>query len=86
MRPLSLNWSKHLHDEDKKKNFEDLVRNSTVVLGRLKALLEEDLRSLDTRDTTEKDFEDPNWSHKQAFRNGDRARLKKVINLLEFIP
>lgn len=83
-KTLSIAWTKNLPD-DKKADFELVLRNSTLVLGRLKAILQDELRSTYDAETM-KDFEDPNWSHKQAFRNGDRARLRKVLNLLEFLP
>lgn len=85
-RALSLSWTKHLKDETQKQNFEDLVRNSTIVLGRLREVLLEQRDELSRKELTEKDFDVPNWSERQAFRNGDRARLEKVLNLLEFIP
>jgi hypothetical protein len=84
MKGISLTWVKNL-PEDKAKDFEIVLRNSTMILGRLKAILQEELQNT-YNDETMKDFEDPNWSHKQAFRNGDRSRIRKTLNLLEFIP
>jgi len=34
---------------------------------------------------TMKDFDDPNWAFKQAFRNGEKTALKEVLELLSFI-
>lgn len=83
---LSLSWTKNIQDDDKRKDFELVLRNSTMILGRLKAILQEELQALEQKEETYKDFDDSNWSHKQAFRNGDRHRINKTLNLLEFIP
>lgn len=82
-KSISLTWVKNL-PEDKKDDFELVLRNSTLILGRLRDILKEELQSTYETETL-KDFEDPNWSHKQAFRNGDRARIRKVLSLLEFL-
>lgn len=82
-KSISLTWVKNL-PEDKKDDFELVLRNSTLILGRLRDILKEELQSTYEIETL-KDFEDPNWSHKQAFRNGDRARIRKVLSLLEFL-
>jgi ABC-type microcin C transport system duplicated ATPase subunit YejF len=81
---LPTRWISHLSraDQDTKKNFEAAVRNSTTALGRLKDILQEDLDSIDRAETAEKQFEDPNWSHKQAYWNGQRS---KVLNLLKLV-
>ncbi len=50
---------------------------------RLREILEEEERQLETA-VGLKDFEDPSWSHKQAFRLGERARIKKLKDLLDF--
>jgi len=83
---LNLTWTKHLQNEDQKEQFELVLRNSTHVLGRLKAILKEELIALEGKETSIADFDSPSWAFKQAYLNGDRARLKKVLNLLEFIP
>jgi hypothetical protein len=78
-------WSRHLPD-DRRKNFEDLVKNSTTVLERLRQLIDEELNALDGKEETESDFDSPAWAQKQAFRNGKRTGLKRVRQLLSFIP
>ncbi len=79
-------WIRHLsqQDRDAVKNFEGAVRNSTVALDRLRTILQEDLESLDRAETSDKQFEDPNWSHKQAFCNGQRSKLRSLLTLLTF--
>ena len=77
----SIVWTKHLEGKDKE-NFLNILMNSTTVLNRLQTLLKEELDNLDNQECTVKDFEDPSWSHKQAFRNGERARIRKTLDLI----
>lgn len=83
MKPLSSAWTRHL-DGQAKDDFEIIVRNSTLLLTRLKDYIEENERSLLSLNTSADDFEDPNWSHKQAFRNGQLSGLKKMKELIPF--
>lgn len=85
-QPLPLTWVKHLPPgTEEARKFEEAVRSSTLVLGRLQEILKEDLASLDRSELTEEQYKDANWSHLQAHRNGDRARLRKILNLLSFM-
>lgn len=85
MKPLAMVWTKHLRDNEEKKTFEASLRNSKVALGRLQQILDEMERDLSSSETSLKDFEDPNWSHKQAFKNGNRAIIKDIRRLIDFI-
>lgn len=80
MRPYEM-WTRHL-SEDRKEDFEALVRNSTIVLGRMKRILLDQLDSTFVSEETESDFDTPSWSHKQAYRNGERAGLRRALRLL----
>jgi hypothetical protein len=85
-QPLPLKWLQHLpQDTDDAKRFEQAVRSSTLVLGRLRDILEEDLEALDRQETSEDQYKLPAWDCLQAHRNGDRARLRKILNLLSFM-
>jgi hypothetical protein len=79
---LSLRWSQHLNNKKEKEDFEFLVKNNTVLLSRLKNILEEEEQTIFTSETKLDDFSDPNWSHKQAFRNGQLSVLRKLKLLL----
>jgi hypothetical protein len=84
-KPLSVVWTKHLKSDEHKQTFEQTLRASTTIVQRLREILEDDERSLDAASATIKDFEDPSWSHKQAFRLGEKARIRKLKELLDFI-
>lgn len=78
----SIQWVKHLKTEKERQDFWAILSNSTTVLSRLQTLLNEELDNLTNSECTVKDFEDPSWSHKQAFRNGERARIKRLLDLI----
>jgi hypothetical protein len=80
---LSSAWTQHLPPE-KKKDFEALVRNSTQLLTRLKQIIEDRERELNNSNYSIDDFKDPNWSHKQAYRNGELTELKRLKEIIPF--
>ena len=63
--------------------FEQYLRNSSRLFNKLREILQEEEEKLTRRDCLLSDFDQPNWAEKQAFRNGDRARLRHVISLLD---
>lgn len=78
-------WIRHLpQGRLENKDFEAAVRNSTIALGRLREILQEEINSLDKSETSDSQFSDPNWSHKQAYRNGQRSKLRYILSILEF--
>lgn len=83
MRPYDI-WTRHLH-ADRKEEFEALVQNSTIVLGRMKTILHEQLESTLVSEETEGDFDTPAWAYRQAYRNGERAGLRRALRLLAHI-
>jgi len=80
-------WIRHLPPQDTEhiKRFEAGIRNSTLALGRLREILEEELEQIDRSESSESQFEIPNWDYLQAYRNGDRSRIRKLLNLLSFM-
>lgn len=82
--PLDSRWTRHLESNDRSK-FENAVRNDTLVLGRLLAILEDLLNEQERTEDTIKQFDNPNWAYLMAFKNGERSNLKKVMTLLQFI-
>lgn len=82
-KPLSTAWTQNLQGQAKE-DFEIIVRNSTLLLTRLQQIIDEKERSLFASASSVSDFSDPNWSHKQAFRNGELAQLKFFKTLIPF--
>lgn len=84
MRPLSLEWFKHVPPE-KKGDYETVIRNSTLVLGLLYDLCNDWEDELSRAETKITDYDNPNWACKTAHRNGDRSRVRKLRDLLSFL-
>lgn len=75
-------WTKHLKTAKEIDEFEKYVRGSKVLLDRMQEILKENLSQLDSAEVKPTDFDDPNWSYKQAFRNGQRSTLKNILRLI----
>ena len=82
---MDTRWFRHLKPEEQK-DFKGAVLNSRTALDRLREIITDELRSLDNSETNDNQFEDPNWAFKQSYRNGQRSKLKSLLNLLEFDP
>lgn len=82
-KSLATAWTKAIKDAEQRKSFEDLVRNSTTVLGRLKSLLEEEDKALSNSQLQAPD-KDPSWALTQAHISGQRLQIKKTLDLLSF--
>jgi hypothetical protein len=80
-------WVKHLPQAttDAIKKFEEGIRNSSFALGRLQDILKEELEQIDRSESTDSQFDTPNWDYLQAYRNGDRSRIRKLLYLLSFM-
>lgn len=81
---LDLRWTKDLPDEQSRQDLEVIVRNSTILLTRLKQIIEDREKSLINLGLSLEDFKDNNWSHKQAHRNGSLTELKRIKELIPF--
>ena len=84
MKKLSIEWFTGIPRE-RHEEFEKLIRNSTILLRQLTAILDKWEGELDAGESKATDYETPSWSHKQADRNGDRRRIKRLRELLNFL-
>ena len=76
-------WTTHLKDPDQRKEFELVVRNSSLALGRLKDIFKDmDTAAMNVKFT---DYDSPSWSHKQADYNGYRRCIRDLMTLLKFL-
>lgn len=83
MRP-SLEWTSHIKDPVKKKEFEDLLFNSTTILNRLSDVLRSKGLSLARVEGNMEEYDNPSWAFKQAHVNGRKQELKTVLQLITF--
>jgi flagellar biosynthesis/type III secretory pathway chaperone len=82
-KALATAWTKAVKDPEKKKSLEELIRNSTTVLGQLKVLLEEEDKILSNSQLHAPD-KDPSWALTMAHISGQRLQIKKTLDLLSF--
>lgn len=80
---VSLKWVEHLKTEKEKQDFFDVLKNNRYVLLRLKEVMEEDLKKLNSESLS--DYKDPSWAFRQADVNGQKRQIRKVLDLLSFI-
>lgn len=71
--------------KNKIKEFEDLVLNSGVVLGKLKHILEESRKAV-IHKVREDDYDkSSSWAYKQAHRNGKLEAFDQIYELLKHL-
>jgi len=77
-------WSSHISDPKKKEEFESLLRNSTIVIGRLHDILDKQIDSLNREKLSPEGFKDPNWALLQANHLGRIKQLLEIQKLTKF--
>ena len=82
---LATVWTQGVKEQKQREDFETTVRNSTVALGRLYEILEEQEKSIMSQSSLSSDYSQTDWAFKQAHRNGQLETLRKIKELLEFI-
>jgi len=81
---LDSRWLQSIPVEDKE-NLERAIRTSGLVLGRLRSILDEEYEKIERSEEVESQFENPNWSFLMAYKMGQRAELKRILALLQFL-
>jgi hypothetical protein len=80
---MFVDWTKHLKTPEEKSRFENQVQSAKPVLDRLIQLIKEKTDSLDLSETREEQFDNPNWAHKQAYKNGLRSATQGFTKLID---
>jgi hypothetical protein len=70
---------------ERKEGFEQAIRNSHFVLKQLYHIVDQWEEQLNAAESKITDYDTPSWEAKQAHRNGDRSRLRKLRDLLSFL-
>lgn len=76
-------WTDHITEVKEKEEFKKDIISSKRVLDRLKAVMEEDLETINHKEVNAKSYEIPNWDYKQAHVNGNKAYLYKYLKLID---
>lgn len=75
-------WTAHLQTEEEKQRFINQVKGSKEVLVRLRDMITEKMNELETTERSMKAYDNPNWSHLQAHKNGYMGAMKIIKNIL----
>jgi len=81
-KTLHLTWTKHLKTKEERERFEKVLRGSSILITRLLQILEEEEQALSNIEVSSQEFDNPSWAYKQAFRLGEKSRIKKLKDLL----
>lgn len=77
-----MTWTRNLKTVEEKERFENSLRGAKIVLDRLVQILDEEEKDIDFSETSINTYETPNWASKQAHKNGQRAALRKIKQLV----
>lgn len=75
-------WSQNLKTDDERTRFENSVLGAKSIISRLYDILEEEESEIDRSELTLDTYSTPNWAEKQAHKNGQRAILRKIKNII----
>lgn len=81
---LPIIWTADIKDKDKKKKFEEHIRNSvhTPAWNKLKEIIEQRIDRTGDLPLKLEEYDNPSWAYKQAHLNGYAAGLKFVYDLI----
>ena len=71
-------WTNHLKTPELKESFANSVIGSKQVLDRLSQILRQEDEEITRTELSVSEYDNPNWSHKQAFKNGQRSVYRKL--------
>lgn len=79
---MMTSWTKNLKTAEDKEKFENSLRGARPILKRLSQLLIEEEEEIDRYELNLDTYSTPNWAERQAHKNGQRAILRKMKNLI----
>jgi hypothetical protein len=82
---LPVQWLCHLPQGKERQELEQHIRNSTLVLGRLREIILKEIEGIDHWENNSNYYDNPSWSHKQAHMNGQRSSYQDLLRLLSFM-
>lgn len=80
---MYLEWTQHLTDEKDKEKFRNSVLSAKHILDRLKTIIEKKEKALDRSEMSIEAYSAPNWSERQAHKNGNRQALAEIKTLVD---
>lgn len=84
MRNLSVEWFYGVEEKDRP-DVEAAIRNSAVLLRQLNLIVERWDTEINSQEVKISDYDTPSWAARQAHRNGEKSRIRKLRDLISFI-
>lgn len=81
---VNLAWVSDIKDPKKKKEFEDYLRNASLITDKLLKILDDQERSLESIENNIEQFDSPSWSSRQAWINGRKAQIRVIRSLFNY--
>lgn len=79
----AIEWTAHLANKaSEKQKFLETLAHSTIVVDRLRDIIQQKITSIDNTEFNTASYEDVNWCAKQSFLNGKRSTYRELLNLL----
>ena len=75
-------WTSHLSSEEKE-DFQRRIWRAKPVLDRVNDLVDKELKAVDDTERDPKAYDNPAWPYKQAYKNGMRAGLSIIKQLVD---
>ena len=80
---IKTQWFKGL-DDQQKADFQTVLLNNTTLFRQLLKILKERHETIEKRSYDEETYKTPDWASLEAFRNGKRAELEFLADLIDF--
>lgn len=80
---MKIQWTNHLKDPEDKSRFARTIESAKPVLDRQIEIINNMEEGLLRSETSLSQFDTPNWDYQQAFKNGYRAGLKEIKQLID---
>jgi len=80
MKKISEYWFKGAKTPEEREEIRNLVFSNEKVLDKLSEMLYNMQESKEV--TVLDDYDTPSWSHKQAHLNGEKAMLRRIIDIV----
>ena len=79
---MKIQWTSHLDNEEEKERFRSHIQGSKDILDRLKDLIADREKAINTIETGVEIYRQPGWDALLAHYNGEKASLKYIKNLI----
>jgi len=80
---MFIEWTQHLKDPEEKAKWEKEIHSAKRVLDHIKYMVDKKEKFLDRQELNIEVYNMPNWSHRQAHKNGQRSSLDWLKTLVD---